>query len=288
MLGLLLLGLPLTAQLVGQDYKLDHGLYEQGLVDLWEVWWFRLLPLMVLLIAVALFNYYTQRRHCRQMQQVLRVQEEERRRLAVDLHDDVGATLSVIKSELEAIPALRQDVSGPIRLIDKAIQDLRGIAHHLMPPEFMTLGLTEAIRETVKRAEARSGLACIFITYGEQQRLHHETELVVYRIALELISNAIRHANARQVTVQLIFYPNYVTLLVEDDSRGYPDPVQHELAGTGLRNIRSRVAFLNAKLLIDSGESGTTITLEIPIKKKLYGLGRKRYQHSHRRRPSAF
>ncbi|HEV7347415.1 sensor histidine kinase [Telluribacter sp.] len=234
----------------------------------WQTWWFRLLLLMSLLgLAFVAIRFYTRSRMLRQrqdMQRVLQAQEEERQRLAADLHDDLGATLSAIKGQLESVPGQTHELMRPIGLMDKAIRDLRLISHNLMPPEFMTLGLTEALRETTQRLQASSGLRCLFISYGKEQRLDHPTELTIYRIILELINNTIKHAKASQVTVQLIFYPENVTLLVEDNGRGYPKGKQS--SGIGLRNIRSRVDYLGGQLWVDTGERGTTVTLEVPIR----------------------
>ncbi|HEV7347412.1 sensor histidine kinase [Telluribacter sp.] len=235
----------------------------------WQTWWFRLLLLMSLLgMAFVAIRFYTRSRLLRQrqdMQRVLQAQEEERQRLAADLHDDLGATLSAIKGQLESGQISQDGPGKPIALMDKAIRDLRLISHNLMPPEFMTLGLTEALRETTQRLQASSGLHCLFISYGKEQRLDHPTELTIYRIVLELINNTIKHAKASQVTVQLIFYPENVTLLVEDNGRGYPKGKQS--SGIGLRNIRSRVDYLGGRLWVDSGERGTTVTLEVPLTK---------------------
>ena len=199
------------------------------------------------------------------LETIIQVQEEERQRLAADLHDDLGATLSAIKGQLETVPHANETLIRPIGLMEKAIRDLRHISHNLMPPEFAKLGLTEVIRETVRRAETNSDIQFLFITHGQERRLTNEVELTMYRIALELINNAVKHAKAQQVTIQLIFYPNYVTLLVEDDGQGYSVSDQTNQSGIGLRTIRSRVTYLKSTLLVDSGERGTTITLNVPL-----------------------
>ncbi|GAB3998075.1 hypothetical protein GCM10028807_44810 [Spirosoma daeguense] len=235
----------------------------------WQTNWFRLIAtIALLLVAYAGVRIYTQnklRRQRSEMKRVLQAQEEERQRLAADLHDDLGATLSVIKGQLQAISQSSERLAKPIRLMEKAIVDLRHISHHLMPPEFRKLGLAESIREIVSQIQAGSAIQFLFITHGEERRLDDETELTIYRIAVELISNAMKHAKAQHITVQLIFYPKQVFLLIEDDGQGYKAADTEDQVGIGLRNIRSRVAYLHSKLLIDSGERGTTITLEVPL-----------------------
>ncbi|RCR69156.1 sensor histidine kinase [Larkinella punicea] len=235
----------------------------------WQTTWFRLVAILsLLLLAGTAVRLYTQMKLSRQrheMKQVLQAQEGERQRLAGDLHDDLGSTLAAIKVQLEIVHEPDDALLQPIRLMEKAIRDLRHISHNLMPPEFARLGLTEALHETVNRVEANSGIYFLFISFGPERRLDNEMELTIYRIAVELIQNAIRHARAKQITVQLLFYPQQVSLLVEDDGRGYSATGHNKSAGIGLRNIRSRVTYLKSKLLVDSGERGTTIILEVPI-----------------------
>ncbi|HEV7347410.1 sensor histidine kinase [Telluribacter sp.] len=250
----------------------------------WRTWWFRLLLFVGLMGAAWLgLRLYTQsrlNRQRREMQRVLQAQEEERQRLAADLHDDLGATLSAIKGQLESVQPESRGLNRPIGLMEKAIRDLRLISHNLMPPEFNKLGLTESLRETVQRAQASSGLKFHFITYGPEQRLDQETGLTLYRIVLELINNTIKHARASQVTVQLIYYPDHFTLLVEDDGKGYPQ--DRGSAGIGLRNIRSRVDYLHGRLRVDTGARGTTVTLEVPLNRASHDWeGKPWNDHSH-------
>lgn len=233
----------------------------------WQTTWFRLVAAIGLILLVILaIRIYTQTRLRRQRQElkrVLQAQEEERQHLAADLHDDLGATLSVIKGQLQSIHDPLGSLATPVQLMDKAIVDLRHISHHLMPPEFSRLGLAESIQEIIRRVETRSDIRFLFIKYGQERSLGNEAELTIYRIVVELINNAIKHAKARNITVQLIFYPKHVFLSVEDDGQGYPAGESGRGSGIGLRNIRSRVAYLKSKLQIDSGERGTTVTLDI-------------------------
>lgn len=233
----------------------------------WQTTWFRLsASIMVFLLIGLSIRSYTQIRLRGQrtnLQRVLQVQEEERQRLAADLHDDLGATLSAIKGQLETLPSSTQGLGMPIRLMEKAIYDLRLISHNLMPPDFSRLGLTEILREAIGQRQVGSAPNLLFVTFGEQRRINLESELIIYRIAVELINNTLKHARAGHVTVQLIFYPEQVCLLVEDDGMGYSTALRSS-AGAGLRNIRSRATYLKGDLVIDSNQKGTTVTLTVP------------------------
>ncbi|WP_425290773.1 two-component regulator propeller domain-containing protein [Spirosoma linguale] len=232
----------------------------------WQTNWFRLMALISLLLGMGItIRFYTRvklRRQRHELKKVLQAQEEERQRLAADLHDDLGATLSTIKGQLETLPSLRQELEMPIRLMGKAIGDLRFISHNLMPPEFSRLGLAEILGEAIRQRQVSSTPVFLFVTFGQQRRLDLETELIVYRIAVELINNALKHARARHITVQLIFHPEQVCLLVEDDGLGYLAS-HRPAAGAGLRNIRSRAAYLKGDLVVDSNPRGTMVTLTI-------------------------
>lgn len=224
-------------------------------------WFWVLATLLVLGVGFGGVRVYTRRQRA-SLQRMLVVQEEERQRIAADLHDDLGGTLSAIKGKLESLNTAPESLAEPILLMEKAIRDLRLISHDLMPPEFAHLSLREALAEAVKRAESTSPSQFLLICYGHERRLATEVELTIYRMASELITNAVKHAKSSYIHVQLIYFPEYVTLLVEDDGVGHPaEPAN---GGIGLRNLRSRANYLNARLSIDSGERGTTAMLEVP------------------------
>ncbi|QIP12688.1 hypothetical protein G8759_08650 [Spirosoma aureum] len=233
----------------------------------WETTWFRLTSLMgLLLLTIFSIRRYTHTKLKRQkadLQRVLKVQEEERQRLAADLHDDLGGTLATIKGQLEMRAYATNGLQNPINLLEKAIRDLRLISHNLMPPEFRKLGLTEILREAIQRLDGSSPTRFLFVTFGEECRLDPENELIIYRIAIELVTNALKHAQASAITVQLLFHPKYLSLMIEDNGRGNRTK-ENQLDGLGLRNVRSRANYLNAELLVDAGINGTTITLTVP------------------------
>ncbi|GAA4463509.1 hypothetical protein GCM10023189_41630 [Nibrella saemangeumensis] len=235
----------------------------------WQTSWVVIFSAVLLMAGLYYgVRWYTSRKLLHQrnvLKWTLLAQEEERKRLAADLHDDLGATLAAIRVQLESFQQPASLLSGSIKMMDKALRDLRFISHNLMPPEFSQLGLAEAIHDAVSRLERVSGREVVFVSYGDEQRLSAEVELTVYRIAVELINNAVKHANCRVINVQLIFFPNRLTLMVEDDGNGYIKPDSGIKSGIGDRTIRSRAKFLNAKLQVDSGARGTTVSLEVPV-----------------------
>lgn len=194
------------------------------------------------------------------VKQVIQAQEIERQRLAKDLHDDLGGTLSAIKGKT-ASENISQDAIG---LIDKAIDDLRNISHNLASPELEKDGLIKTLQNTIDKFQTASDIKFTFITFGEIQRLNQDYKLNIYRIVNELINNIVKHSKAQNAIIQLIYFKDFLQILVEDDGIGIKSNKNNW--GIGLKNINSRVEFLRAKLNIDSSTKGTTITIEVPLK----------------------
>ncbi|MEZ0542484.1 sensor histidine kinase [Fibrella arboris] len=207
--------------------------------------------------------------------QVVLAQEEERQRLARDLHDDLGATLGLLRHELAGLhtqpsPLQTGQLASSITLITKSIDDLRLIAHHLMPDQFARLGLRQTLAEAVNwLTQTQSGGVLIqFVTYGSLHPLPLDVDINLYRIARELLNNALKHARPQRVVVQLIYHPDHLYLSVEDDGIGYSvsSVTQPPTAasGIGLKNMRRRADYIGALLTTESGPLGTLTTVTLP------------------------
>ncbi|MER0442634.1 7TM-DISM domain-containing protein [Emticicia sp. W12TSBA100-4] len=193
---------------------------------------------------------------------IIKAVESERQRIARDLHDDLGGTLSAIKGKI-ANEKVSQEA---INLVEQAIEDLRYISRNLSPPELENDGLIISIQNTINRVQNVSKIKFTFINFGEKQRLNQDIKLNIYRIITELINNILKHSKAQNAIVQLIYYKESLQILVEDDGIGIKSEKNNW--GIGLKNINSRVEFLGAKLEIDSSAKGTTVIIELPLKVK--------------------
>lgn len=192
-------------------------------------------------------------------EKVIQTQEAERQRLAKDLHDDLGGTLSTIKGQ-----AAHEHVSEEtLKLIEKAIEDLRNVSRNLMPPELEKTGLAGSVHQAVERLRNVSGISFILITFGREVRLSADTELNIYRIIGELLNNILKHAKATKGVVQLVYYEDHLLVSVEDDGVGIKAGEQHR--GIGLKNIHSRTEYLKATLSVDTGPYGTTVMVKVPF-----------------------
>ncbi|WP_080240666.1 ligand-binding sensor domain-containing protein [Spirosoma rigui] len=244
---------------------------------LWKQWWFWTLCLLLLLGLVAfVVNSYNRQKLIRQrrlLENILATQEEERRRIARDLHDDVGNTLAAIKGVLgrakdhnrknDEIPEVNQAYT----LIDKVGKDLRTITHDLMPIEFEQYALSDVVEQLVERANRSSTIVFEFILFGTERRLDPKRELVTYRIIAELIQNALKHGAAGLAIVQLGYHPQQLSVLVEtplDPTQTVPPFLSRMSPGIGQKNINYRAEYLQASLSVDSNAQCYTVMLNVP------------------------
>ena len=204
-------------------------------------------------------------------------QEDERRRVARDLHDRLGQELTALILGLKALEkAVPEDAPGRARLLEvEAIvgrigREAHDLAIDLRPTVLDDLGLTPALSDYVARWSERTGVAADFQPTGlEGQRLPPEVETTVYRVVQEALNNVAKHAGAGHVSVIVERGPGKLTSLVEDDGRGFdPDRVG---SGSGRRSLGllgmgERVGLVGGTLLIESGEGeGTTVRARIPL-----------------------
>ena len=202
---------------------------------------------------------------------IIQTQEAERQRMAADLHDDLGGTLSTLRRRLADIrsqlqdPGLARQFDELEPLIQKSSADLRRIAHNLMPPEFTRLGLHSALEQLVNSQPVQP-TRFSFITSGTEHTLPADTGLNVYRIVSELIQNINKHAQAKRAAVQLLYHPDRLTITVEDDGLGNRViNSTNKPMGIGLKNSNLRAEYIGATLWRDASEGGTLIVLDVPF-----------------------
>ncbi|MVM32571.1 tetratricopeptide repeat protein [Spirosoma sp. HMF4905] len=204
---------------------------------------------------------------------MLRGQEEERSRLARDLHDGLGGMLSGIKSSLtgmsgnQIIPEESALAFGRvIDTLDSSIQELRRVARNMMPEALVRFGLKDALQDYVDYLNRSGGQAIDYQTFGLDERLPQATEIIIFRIVQELLNNVQKHANATQTLVQLIRDGSRFNLTVEDNGKGFDTSQLANEQGIGWLNIQSRVDYLNGTLDVTSAPGkGTSVTIEFIV-----------------------
>jgi len=201
---------------------------------------------------------------------LLEGQEQERGRLARDLHDGLGGLLSGTKLQLSSLDShqsenIEEGISKSITQIDDAVEELRRVAHNLMPDLLMKYGLEAAIREFAARmSNSTLDIHTEFINYSNS--VSEEKQLIIYRIIQELVNNAVKHADTSEIIIQISEEENVLHLTVEDNGRGFDPAVLDVRKTAGFHNIESRVQFLKGTMTITSELNiGTSIELQIPI-----------------------
>ncbi|MHB8696079.1 MAG: sensor histidine kinase [Solirubrobacteraceae bacterium] len=197
---------------------------------------------------------------------VLAAQERERTRIARELHDEVGQTLTAIA--LRAERAAAEPGSQHDALVDitetalRSLEDVRRIGRELRPEALDDLGLVNALIALCARVDRQRGLRVARDLDWRLPALSPEVELVVYRAAQEALTNVLRHAEATEVVVALKHEAGHVVLLVRDNGRGLPAVVSER----GLRGMRERAVVIDAQLEVRAGvRAGTEVVLRVPL-----------------------
>ncbi|WP_428657215.1 sensor histidine kinase [Runella sp.] len=236
-----------------------------------------LIEIFILSIGLA-YHYFNERREKQLIQdkliglqvEVIKTQEFERRRIAADLHDDLGGTLSTIRRRVSDILSdlkgseVARELADIEHLIQKSNDDLRHISHNLMPPEFARLGLGNALQQLV-RALPRQPTQFDFFISGKERKLATDLELNTYRIVSELIQNIIKHAQATKAAIQLIYYDDLLSITVEDNGIGNRHLHNTTAEGIGLQTGNLRAEYIGAKLHRETSSGGTLVILEVPF-----------------------
>lgn len=199
--------------------------------------------------------------------ELLRGQEQERQRIAKDLHDGVGGALAGIKLKmirLEETLDIKKELNGLIQNIENVYDEIRTISHNLTPPLLKQSVFTDAVKLLVEDVENSSHLKIKLdlVSKGKINSLHENIQVEVYRILQELLKNVLLHAKASEVIVDVIKSENELTVLVEDNGKGYA--LNSKSVGIGLQNIKSRVERLSGTLSVDSMIGrGTAVNISI-------------------------
>jgi signal transduction histidine kinase len=206
------------------------------------------------------------------MKAIFDAQEEERKRIAKDLHDGLGQQISAIKLFFQGLtrgitdlnPELKTGINKINNMITDAGTDVRTISHQMMPRALTELGLAEALEDMIDKSFSNSGILCKFEQYKMEERLPQHIEIGLYRIAQELLNNIIKHSGAVKVEVQLMRIESHCILIVQDDGRGISSNQNSE--GIGMMNISNRLRTINGELNVESGsDHGTTATIRIVL-----------------------
>jgi signal transduction histidine kinase len=256
--------------------------YERGAVDYISV------PIIPELLRAKVTVFVDLHRKTRQLEtlnhelrrlssSLIAAQDQERRRIARDLHDGLGQELSGAKMMVDCIRMQNQSTEGKERaaaeastLIDQAIQQVRSMSHLLHPPLLDEVGLRSSIHWYLDGLTKRSGLETSLDVQPEDfPRLGPELETTIFRIVQEALTNVFRHAEARKAWITMAVRESQIVVTVGDDGKGIPDSIADFEAGKigiGIAGMRQRVKEFGGRIRLRNGNPGTLVEAVIPIK----------------------
>jgi signal transduction histidine kinase len=238
-----------------------------------QVKWLIVTVIGVIVLAALLFLLFKQRTKNKRQSELIdaisETQNIERKRIAQDLHDSIGGSLALIKNKLEVVSGKeqpsKQDLAETIKTVTKTSDNLRRISHNLMPSELIKFGLISGIQSIIEQLNKEELNAQLY-AHNMEQRIDPVKEIQLYRIIQEIIQNALKHANAKNISISLNKYAKHLNLMIEDDGNGFDITSKKNKTGIGLNNIKQRITQLKGTFNIDTAISkGTTFNIQIPI-----------------------
>ena len=261
-------------QILQQQYKLERK-------NIYLVASFALLALLSFSAYLLFANYKTRKKKelqqelFRQKQQasieVINAEENERKRIAGDLHDGVGQLLTAANFNLQALEAfvVKDDLSQglfqkTLALINESGVEVRGLSHNLMPNALVKKGLVNAVRDFISQIHDQK-LKIFLETDGLNHALPTHIESVLYRIIQECVNNVIKHARATQLDISLLQDDTGINILIEDNGIGFSVAEVQQKDGIGLQNLSSRIQYLNGSIEWDTAPGkGTVVSIHVP------------------------
>jgi two-component system, NarL family, sensor kinase len=240
--------------------------------------------LLMLLLGYSYYRRYKLNQEKKLQQEVMKQQdlstkavivaeENERKRIAADLHDGVGQILSAAKMNLSAfeneIPFKNDNQKNNfekiISLVDESCKEIRSVSHQMMPNALLKSGLASAIKEFIDKIDNRI-LKINLHTEGLNERLDSNVETVLYRVIQECVNNVIKHSGANSLDISLIKDADGISATIEDNGKGFNTKDKDKFEGIGLKNIRSRTEFLKGTVDFDSSPgNGTLVAIHVPL-----------------------
>lgn len=207
----------------------------------------------------------------RQLNAMIRGEEQERARMGRELHDGILSQLSAAKMNFDAlhikypIPEAKNEYRKAMQHLEETAIDLRKTAHNMMPGPLMEHGLIICLEAYCEKTAAFSGLEIRFVCEDYLPRMPIDFELSLYRMVQELVQNILKHAQASRALLQIVYHENLILLTVEDNGKGI-DLAQSATSGIGLTNLKSRVKALKGRMEIKGRKNqGTSVYIEFDL-----------------------
>lgn len=191
--------------------------------------------------------------------------ENERRRLSRELHDGIGPLLTSLKFYIENQIDNKQNKQEMIKILDTTISEIRLMSNDLMPSTIDDFGVGVALTNFVDNIKKTSGISIVFedLTKAHNSKITNNQAINIFRIAQELINNALKHSKAKTIRISLSEFDDFISLFYFDDGIGFDQ--KNVKLGSGIVNIKERVEICNGKIQINSKKGNTTFEIELPI-----------------------
>jgi len=196
---------------------------------------------------------------------LIKGQENERKRLSKDLHDGLGPSLTSLKLMVQTSALPLQEKKKINTLVDETIDEIRRMTYNLMPSVLVDFGVGKALSSFLEVIKKSSGINIVYddASLGNIGKMTVDIDICIFRVCQELINNSLKHSKAKKISVSLTEFSDKISFYYVDDGIGFNlDSVEE---GSGLKNIKERIAIFNGYLNIISGEKGTTVEVEIPF-----------------------
>lgn len=235
------------------------------------------------LLAISFYRRYKLKQEARLQSEVMKQQdmatravleaeEKERQRIARDLHDGIGQTMSAARMNLSAMESNihfntdhdRDAFQKVMSLVDESCKEVRSVSHNMMPNTLLKAGLVGAIREFVDKIDSHI-IKINLHTEGLNERLDSDVEIVLYRVVQECVNNVIKHSGADHLDISIIKDKDGISATIEDNGKGFDSNDKEKYKGIGLKNILTRVQYLKGTVDFDSAPGkGTLVAIHIP------------------------
>lgn len=194
---------------------------------------------------------------------VIDAAENERRRIAKDLHDGIGQQLTGVKMAMQQLTGENDKIKSIENIINETSLEVRSLSHRMMPKMLEEDGLLPALEDLFKKTFGLNNIPYEFNQIGLENRVDSKIELSVYRVAQEIVNNILKHAQATQIMIDVMRKSDKLIFLIEDNGKGF-DP--NKKSGLGLQNMETRLSTISGKINIDSEiGKGSSFTINIPL-----------------------
>nr|WP_294858515.1 sensor histidine kinase [uncultured Fluviicola sp.] len=210
--------------------------------------------------------------HIELLRSSIQAQEEERKRIAQDMHDEMGAALSITRMHLLQAERKHGTDSGDLlsdlqmirSLTESSLESMRRISHELMPAQLEKFGLIKTLETVIEQLQGAGMIKITLRTSSDLSFLDHSIQLTLYRVAMELINNTIKHAEADRIDITINQEGQSLKIVFSDNGKGLSD--QPNEKGLGLKGVEGRISVIGGRIAIGNNEKGSFVaTISVPF-----------------------